>query len=321
MNLVADIDGTRIRLALADARGHLSQPFLAATPAQLAPLLRAWLLRIGAPALRGFACAVAPSLDAGGGRRGGDHDLHLGPEDLLAASAAPRAWLMRDVEALAHALPALAADDLQACSGAAPDVQAPRVVLLPGDTLGMARVVGTPGGWQIEAGEIGQAAVEPTEPREGSVWTLLASDGGQLTAASLLSRGGLLRIYRALLRLSAPDADGSDAPADIAAAAAAGDRIAAESLRLLARWLGRVAAGLALRADARGGVFVGGGLVSDAGGWFDRAAFGAGFAMHASRHAPAQALPCYVVQDPQAMLRGLARVASDTGPVPSAIAS
>jgi glucokinase len=314
MNLVAEIDGRHIRLALADSAGQLSHAFEAPMPALLAPLLRAWLLRIGAPALRGFACAVAGQVDA----RDGD-DPQLGPDELLAASGAPRAWLLDPVAALAHAVPALGTDDVQSVAAGLADPLAPCMFVDPGSELAVALALRGAEGWRVVISDVGQADLAPLGDRETSVWQALAGDGEPLDTASLLSVPGFRRVYRVLeaVTVTATKTGAAPAPIDDAAAAAEDDPIARETQRLFSRWLGRAVGTLALQMDARGGVFVGGGLFRDCGVPFDAAEFRHGF----EAAVPLQAIPCSLVTNPQALLIGLAQVASDASPVPAAGAS
>ena len=77
------------------------------------------------------------------------------------------------------------------------------------------------------------------------------------------------------------------------------DPLALEALELFCGFLGSVAGNLALTLGARGGVFIGGGMVPRLGTWFDQSPFRARFESK-GRFAPYLAsIPCWVI-DPSA---------------------
>jgi glucokinase len=86
------------------------------------------------------------------------------------------------------------------------------------------------------------------------------ADNGHCSAETLLSGPGLVRIHASLARLAGAGAT-SLQPAEITARALAGEPVALHAFDVFFALLGTVTGNLALTVGARGGVFIGGGIV------------------------------------------------------------
>jgi glucokinase len=92
---------------------------------------------------------------------------------------------------------------------------------------------------------------------------LIAEHGdpnGHCSAETLLSGPGLVRIHATVARLAGHE-EIVMTPATITAGALAGDELATRTYAVFFALLGTVAGNLALTVGARGGVFIGGGIV------------------------------------------------------------
>ncbi|MBI2384316.1 MAG: glucokinase [Gammaproteobacteria bacterium] len=306
MILVADVGGTHTRLALAapDAAGwQLHRLATFPTAADVPALVRRYLAAAGTPRPRGFACAGAGPIGADGRIRLTNSAAVLDPDALAAAAGLRRTLLINDFEAVAHALPALAPEQLRACGGGQPDPRAPRLALGAGTGLGIAALLPEGGDWRALPGEGGHADLAPVDDEELAAWQRLRAAHGRVTAETVLSGPGLERLYAALR----PEAARLPAPEIVAAA---GDPFAARAVRLFTRWLGRVAGNLVLSLGARGGVYLAGGIVPAWAERFDAAEFRRGFEDKAPFGEWMRGVPSYVVTHPQPGLLGLARYAS-----------
>jgi glucokinase len=76
---------------------------------------------------------------------------------------------------------------------------------------------------------------------------------------------------------------------------------------LFCSFLGTVAGNLALTLGARGGVYIGGGIVPRLGAWFDRSAFRRRFEDKGRFKSYLAEIPTYVVQAAHPALLGAAR--------------
>jgi glucokinase len=94
----------------------------------------------------------------------------------------------------------------------------------------------------------------------------------------------------------------------IAARAADGDAAALACVRQFCAWLGAVAGDLALTLGARGGVYVGGGIVPAWGTLFQDAVFRQRFEDKGRYREYLRAIPTYIITTPQPALIGLQRL-------------
>lgn len=311
MIVVGDVGGTRMRFALAERSGsdwRFARLEQQDTVPQVAAALSRYLEAAGRPALMGAAfCGAGPVL-ADGSIRLTNIDARLEPAELAAAAGVPRALLVNDFEAVAHAIPQLPTAAFATCGAGIAVPGAARVVLGPGTGLGIALCApAPPGGWCVIPGEGGHADLAPVDDEELDAWRRLRERYGRVTMETALSGPGLERLYAAI------GPGGTLKAPEIADAAWRGDEAAVRVIRLFTRWLGRVAGNLALTAAARGGVYLAGGIIPSWGSRFDAAAFRAAFedkAPHADR---LRSIPCFVVQHPQPGLYGLAVLAADAG--------
>ncbi|ETK37412.1 glucokinase [Microbispora sp. ATCC PTA-5024] len=170
----------------------------------------------------------------------------------------PRAVLLNDFEALAISLPHLAGDDLVPLGGPPPSARLAKAVLGPGTGLGVGGLVPVPGGWAPVPGEGGHVAAPAVTDLEMEIVRALRADGlPYVDAEHLLSGPGLARLHRglALVRGVAPVAGTA---AEVTASA---DPLCLETVEVFLAMLGGFAGGVALTLGARGGVYLGGGVL------------------------------------------------------------
>lgn len=170
--------------------------------------------------------------------------------------------VMNDFEALARALPVLEADETVPLNGAAAAPAAPRALIGPGTGLGVAALVpaGLPPGahWVPVAGEGGHVTLAATTPREAEVVAALQRRFGHASAERAVSGPGLVWLHEALADLAGAPREPGLTAADIATR---DDARANEAVQLFLGFLGTTAGNLALTLGARGGVYIGGGIV------------------------------------------------------------
>jgi len=181
------------------------------------------------------------------------------PRALMETFDLDHVLLFNDFEALALSLPGLAAEDLEAVGDRLPPEDGTKVVIGPGTGLGAAGLVHAAHMWVPVPGEGGHIDLAPITARDLAVWPHVERPGERISGETLICGSGLLRLYRAVA-----DADGiapaCTTPAEVTAAAEAGDPVAVETVALFAIHLGRIAGNLALTFLARGGVYLAGGI-------------------------------------------------------------
>ncbi len=304
--LLGDIGGTHARFALADLKGRdrVSPPRVLATAdhPDLGAALAHALADLGAPRLDAVAvCAAGPP-------RGGTIALtncpwQVSEAALAAATGVARPLLVNDFTALASALPALAAADLDTLQAGDPGACGARAVIGPGTGLGVSGVVPGPDGEALLTGEGGHVDLAAADSAEDAILARLRERFGHVSAERVLSGPGLTSLHAAMW----PD-DPPTEPAAVAARAATGDARAHATVVQFCAWLGAVAGDLALTLGARGGVYLAGGVIRAWGPLFDRGAFLRRFAAKGRYREYLEAIPVYIITTPHPAFTGLARL-------------
>jgi glucokinase len=188
-----------------------------------------------------------------------------------------RLIVINDFTALALALPDLASAELRQLGGGSVVPGAAVGLVGPGTGLGVSGLLPgpTPGVWVPLQGEGGHVTLAAVDEREAAVLGVLRERFGHASAERAVSGMGLEALHAALTAIDAPGTTLSSLPAsEITARALAGaDPHCAEAVRLFCSFLGNVAGNLALTLGARGGVYIGGGIVPRLGTLFDASPF------------------------------------------------
>lgn len=177
--------------------------------------------------------------------------------------------LLNDLEAAAHGLSMIGADELVTLQPGRTDPTGARALVSPGTGLGEALIVPTADGWRPVPGEGGHADFAPRTDEEVDLLRWLRDIFGRVSAERVVSGPGLVNVF-VWLRDSGRIADdsgiearaGDSSPAALVARGAleGGSEICREALRIWADAFGAEAGNVALRGLATGGVFLGGGI-------------------------------------------------------------
>jgi glucokinase len=177
--------------------------------------------------------------------------------------------LLNDLEATAHGLPALGADDLLTLQAGAPDACGNVAVIAAGTGLGEAGLYWDGQRHRPYATEGGHASFSPDDELEMTFFLYLKQQFGHVSWERVVSGMGLLNLYQFLClhrRAETPqwlgeEMQSGDAAAAIADAALSGrDEICAETLHWFVRLYGAEAGNLALKTMSKGGLYLGGGI-------------------------------------------------------------
>lgn len=178
---------------------------------------------------------------------------------LRAALGLQRLAVINDFEALALALPRLQPHQLRA-DGPLPTAQGMLAVVGPGTGLGVAGIVQTRRGWQALPGEGGHATLAARDDFEAEVLKAARRQFEHVSAERLLSGIGLPTLHAAVAEALGAASPALEAP-QILQAGLAGDTVARRTLETFCALLGSFCGNVALTLGARGGVFIGGGIV------------------------------------------------------------
>jgi glucokinase len=214
--------------------------------------------------------------------------------------------IVNDFEAIAWALRNLAPNETRPLGPPLPPRDGVRAVLGPGTGLGVAALLPAGGHWHVVASEGGHASFGPQAMDEVEVFARLWKDCGHVSAESVLSGPGLVRLARAL----DPQATWRAAET-IVAGALAREPSAQAATRLFIRLLGRFAGGLALTFKALGGVYIAGGVAGGLGPLLDEPQFRAAFEAHPPYQALLETIPTLLMTCEEPGLIGCAVLATE----------
>lgn len=253
LRIVADVGGTNSRFAVSAGPGHIEAVKVCSTRGEIsfARALAKYVADLGRGEVGswcgGLCIAAAGPVDAG--------EVHLtnatwsiSARDLSAEFGAVPVRLWNDLEAVGLLLPHLHDGDVEpigpvARAGCAGN----RIAINVGTGFGASTAVRSVfGRWDIGAGEAGHMSLAPATAEE------MTTIGFGQMVEDLLSGSGVGRLHAALL--SGPGGPASKT-SDEVFAALAHDPIAARTVAMLSRLLGRVAGDLVLAGAAWDGAY------------------------------------------------------------------
>ncbi len=274
--LLADVGGTNARFAWQAGPGapiESVQTLPCADYPTLEAAMRTYLGGLTQPRPKVAAVAIANPVH-GDQVRMTNHHWSFSISALRQALGLARLEVLNDFTALALALPGLPASDKRQIGGQAALSNAAIGLIGPGTGLGVSGLLPDGrGGWVPLQGEGGHVSLAAATAREHTVVQALQQRHGHASAERAVSGMGLLDIYSILC-----EADGVALPpgctaAQVSEAGLAGDALAREALAMMCAFLGSVAGNLALTLGAKGGVYIGGGIVPRLGAFFDASPF------------------------------------------------
>lgn len=298
--LVGDIGGSNARFALARRQGagvaleHVVAMRAADHP-DLATAVESYLRKTGAERPRAAAIAIAGPIV---GDRA-EITNHMAWTFSIAATrqrlALDRMTALNDFTAIALSLPQLQPADLRQIGGGAATTDAPIGVIGPGTGLGLSGVLRTATGWAVIQGEGGHATFAPMSERESRIADLLRTRLGHVSWERALSGPGLVNLYTAIAQLDERAAEPLTPEAITDRGLAGSCLICRETLEVFCAALGTAAGNLALTLGARGGVFIGGGIMPRLGSFLDSSAFRARFESKGRLSDYVRPIPTYVI--------------------------
>ncbi len=327
--LVADIGGTNARFGWVDSvaggvqhvrtlavAGHAGPDSAAqAYLADLASLNGPRSCGSAAPAVpRRAAFAVATALDGDTVDLTNSH-WRFSRSALASALGLDALLVLNDFEALALSLPRLGAAQLRP-HGALPRAQGTLAVIGPGTGLGVAGVVQTAQGWLALPGEGGHATLAATDAFESDLLQAVRGQYPHVSAERLLSGIGLPVLHAGVAQVlgqPAASLSAEDIVQQGTAAGSAADALCAQTLDVFCALLGGFAGNVALTLGARGGVYIGGGIVPRLGERFFASAFRERFEAKGRFRSYLEAIPTAVITDTLAALSGAALAVEQLG--------
>ncbi|MGM9513968.1 glucokinase [Roseateles sp. DB2] len=216
--------------------------------------------------------------------------------------------VLNDFEALALSLPRLRAQQLRAWGGGAPTASGCLAVIGPGTGLGVAAVVQTPQGWQALPGEGGHATLAPADDFESALLAHVRGRHAHVSAERLLSGIGLPTLHEAVSVVLAgqPPVMALTPELILERGLTGQDPLCERTLDCFCAMLGGFAGSVALTLGARGGVYVGGGIVPRLGDYFFQSRFRERFEAKGRFQPYLAGIPTALITDTLAALGGVA---------------
>lgn len=295
--LLGDVGGTHARFAWqTDPDAPLSAHGMARCTdhGSLLAAIRHYLAAQALPPPRAGAIGVATAVTSDEVRMT-NSDWSFSIRALRQQLGLQRLVVINDFAALAHALPVLDPASVRQLGPGQADTEAPRAVIGPGTGLGVSGWLPTPAGGQALTGEGGHVSLAAGNDREAAVIACLRTRFGHASAERALSGPGLVNLYDALAQVDGRGV-GALTPAQVIERGSDGsDTGAAEAVAMFCALLGSVAGDLALTLGARGGVYIGGGIVPRLGGAFGASDFRERFQAKGRFRDYLAAIPTFVI--------------------------
>lgn len=314
INLIADIGGTNIRLAIADKSCDENYREIETYQcAQFASLTEVISLYIKSKQLTDNkidAClAIACPVDT----------------DIISMTNLPWQFsqhalkeqlnldnltLINDYTAIAMAIPLLNDDQKVKIGGGEVTPNAPIAVCGPGTGLGVANLVpiaiAGKSQWHCFSGEGGHADFAAVDELDIQILQQLKAIKARVSYEQLLSGYGLVQIYQALCVINDHAGDKLSA-AEISSHAQAGScSICQQALNQFCKVLGSFAGNLALTMNSQGGVYIAGGIVPRFINYVKNSAFRDRFEAKGRLSHLTQRAPTYIITEQQPGLLGAA---------------
>ena len=308
MDLIADIGGTNARFALIEkgsVKPQFERTLSCASYNTLIDAVHVYLEEVSQPYPVAAYLAVATPV-TGDQISMTNHTWSFSVADTRKILQLDLLKVINDFTSLSLALPYLTgADYKQLGRGETVENQA-MAVLGPGTGLGVSGAIPAGEYYLPIQGEGGHVAYGALNDREAAIIDVIRRKHHFISAELLVSGPGLVLLFDAIAECD-DVAQSIMTPAEITEVGLNGfDPVARETLSVFCSILGTIAGNLALTLGARGGVFIGGGIVPRLGKYFFNSPFRQRFENHNRFADYLSAIPTFVIQSKYPALIGAA---------------
>lgn len=317
--LLADLGGTNVRFALADAGAPAPletssiRRYRVAGFGSLAEAASAYRHDIGAAPRHGVF-AVAGRVD-GDSVRITNHPWLIGIEDTRRRLGLHTLRVCNDFAAMAMALTLLRDSDVRTIGapslpGVGGTPEQVFAIVGPGTGLGVGALLHRHGRFEALQTEGGHVAFAPGTPEEDEVLRVMRARHGRVSVERVVSGTGLFNLYLALCEVDGSTAEAMT-PEDVSARACARepDRTCARAVAMMAELFGAAAGDFVLAYGAWDGCWLPGGLVPMLLPWLESGGFRRRFEDKGRFAEALQRVPTVAVLYPDAGLLGTAAIA------------
>ena len=169
--------------------------------------------------------------------------------------------LKNDFSAYAYAVPYLDPAVFRTIRAGIPAPKTPMAVLGPGTGFGAAILVPHNDRWRAISTEAGHMSLPSTTALQAAIKEQMKHQFDRVSVERIFSGRGLSYLYQALAAVEGTTAQSLSAAEISQAALDETDEMCHRTLKLFCSWIGAVAGDIALVMGARGGVYLGGGIL------------------------------------------------------------
>lgn len=308
--LLADIGGTYARFAIERESGvfEAAASLRCADHADFHAAVRAYLDGLQPSDRVEHACVAIANPVEGDRVRMTNYHWQFSIEEMRQRLGLETLVVVNDFTALAMALPRLRKHERQQVGGGEGVAHSVIGLLGSGSGLGVSGLIPAGDGWIALGTEGGHTSFSPRDEREIAILRHAWREFSHVSFERLLSGPGLALIHRALAELHGVQTPLRQAPEITQAALDGSDALAVETVEVFCALLGTAAGNLAVTLGAKGGVFVGGGIVPRLGPLFERSAFRRRFEERGRFSDYVAAIPTYVITAEQATFKGASAI-------------
>ncbi len=173
----------------------------------------------------------------------------------------PALEVINDFAAYAYAAPLVKPEHLLVLNQGKPVENSPIAVMGPGTGFGVASIITSGGVSGVIPAEGGHMTIAAKSALQSAVIEALSKDFSHVCVETILSGPGLRNLYKALNQVEGLSMPQLRAYQITEQAFSDNQSLAYRTLRLFCLWLGQVTGDLALNLGARGGIYLGGGIL------------------------------------------------------------
>lgn len=307
--LLADIGGTSIRFARSENEGHPTdiRIYRTADFPSLETAIRTYLHDCPAPpgVVTNVAALATANPVQGDSIRMTNLAFSFSAQDVRRALDFDALLIVNDFTALALGVPHLSPADQRPIGLAMPAAPGPIGIIGPGTGLGVSALIPTLAGWQALSSEGGHATLAPANSFEADLLRAAWRRHAHVSLERLLSGPGLRLLYELVCAVHGTLPQPAT-PEDITQQAQNGTCLACrQAVTTFCNLLATAAGNLALTLGARGGVYIGGGIVPRLGALLDPQSFRMRFEDHGRLGSYLARIPTTLITAPYPALIGL----------------
>ena len=313
INLVADIGGTNIRLAITDKDNNINEikTYQCKDFPHLSNVIYHYLKENGLLNSQVNAClAIACPVDTDSISMT-NLPWKFSQKQLKEELKLHSLTLINDYTAIAMAIPLLSDKQKVKIGHGEAENKQPIAVCGPGTGLGVANLVNINNHWYCLGGEGGHTDFAPVDELDVKIFQQLKTTKKRLSYEQLLSGYGLEQIYQALVIINNQEATNAEqsklSAKEISSQAIAGTcPICQQALSQFCKILGSFSGNLALTTGSFGGVYIAGGIVPRFIDYLKNSEFRARFETKGRMSHLNEQIPTYIITESQPGLLGAA---------------